>query len=104
MLLIILSARADSTFINSENSKAPVPYGLLVGRSVKTDLKRIDKYVALSNLCIYYTWKNIKKSHKNNKFKISNRMKDSSYLILMFCVRYSRLFWVSYQKAWKTDW
>ena len=28
-------------------------------------------YVALSNLSIYYTWKNIKKSYKNNKFKIS---------------------------------
>ena len=29
------------------------------------------KYVALSNLSIYYTWKNIKKSYKINKFKIS---------------------------------
>ena len=29
------------------------------------------KYVSLSNLSIYYTWKNIKKSYKNNKFKIS---------------------------------
>ena len=29
------------------------------------------KYVALSNRTIYYTWKNIKKSYKNNKFKIS---------------------------------
>ena len=27
--------------------------------------------VALSNLSIYYAWKNIKKSYKNNKFKIS---------------------------------
>ena len=26
---------------------------------------------ALSNLSIYYTWKNIKSSYKNNKFKIS---------------------------------
>ena len=37
----------------------------------KINLKRSDKYVALSNLSIYYTWKNIKKSYKNNKFKIS---------------------------------
>ena len=28
------------------------------------------KYVALSKLSIYYTWENIKKSYKNNKFKI----------------------------------
>ena len=37
----------------------------------KIILKRSDKYVALSNLSIYYTWKNIKKSYKKNKFKIS---------------------------------
>ena len=27
--------------------------------------------MALSNLSIYYTWKNIKKSYKKNKFKVS---------------------------------
>ena len=32
-------------------------------------LKRKDKYTALSILSIYYTWKNIKKSYKNNNFK-----------------------------------
>ena len=37
----------------------------------KINLKRSDKYVALSNLSIYYTWKNLKKSYKNNRFKIS---------------------------------
>ena len=30
-----------------------------------------DKYVALSNLSIYYTWKNIKKPYKIKRFKIS---------------------------------
>ena len=38
---------------------------------IKINLKRSDKYVALSNLSIYYTWKNIKKSSKDNTFKIS---------------------------------
>ena len=37
----------------------------------KMNLKRSDKYVALSNLSIYYTWKKIKKSYKSNKFKKS---------------------------------
>ena len=37
----------------------------------KKKLKGKGKYVALSNLNIYYTWKNIKKSYKSNKFKIS---------------------------------
>ena len=36
----------------------------------KLNLRRSDKYVALLNLSIYYTWKN-KKLCKNNKFKIS---------------------------------
>ena len=34
------------------------------------NFKRSDEYVALSNLSIYYTRKNIKKSYKNNKFNI----------------------------------
>ena len=31
----------------------------------------MQKAFLLSNLSIYYTWKNIKKLHNNNKFKIS---------------------------------
>ena len=34
-------------------------------------LRISDKSVALSNLSIYYTWKNIKISYKHSKFKIS---------------------------------
>ena len=37
---------------------------------VKIDLKRKHEYIALSNLSIYYTWKNIKNPCKYNKFKI----------------------------------
>ena len=44
---------------------------LLLNLTDKIDLRRKDKYVALSNLSIYYTWKNIKTLYKNNKFKIS---------------------------------
>ena len=45
-------------------------------------LLNLDKYVALSSLSIYYTWKNIK-SHKINEFKISvpHGMKNSNYLM-----------------------
>ena len=57
--------------MNSENSKTSDPHRLLLNLSDKINLKRSDKYVALSNLSIYCTWKNIKKSYKNNKFKIS---------------------------------
>ena len=61
----------DTIFVNFENSKTSDLHKLLFSLSDKINLKRSDKYVALSNLSIYYTWKNIKKSYKNNKFKIS---------------------------------
>ena len=68
---IKLQNRMDTIFMNSENYKTSDPPILLLNLSDKINLKRSDKYVALSNLSIYYTWKNIKKSYKNNKFKIS---------------------------------
>ena len=54
----------DTIFINSENSKTSDPHRLLLNLLDKRNLKRSNKYVALSNLSIYYTWKNIKKSYK----------------------------------------
>ena len=57
--------------MNSKNSKTSDPQRLLLNLSDKIDLERSDKYVALSNLSVYYTWKYIKKSYKNNKFKTS---------------------------------
>ena len=37
----------------------------------KLDLRIAEKVIALSNLSIYYTWRNMKSSYNNNKFKIS---------------------------------
>ena len=61
----------NTIFMNSRNSKTTDPQRLLLNLAVKMYLKRKDKYIALSNLSIYYTWKNIKMSYKINKFKIS---------------------------------
>ena len=47
-------------FINSENSKAPEPHVLILKLTDKLDLRRGEKSIALSNLSIYYMWKNIK--------------------------------------------
>ena len=58
--------------MNSENSKTSDPQRLLLNLTDKIDLRTKDKYIALSNLSIYYTLKNIKKSYKNNKHKISS--------------------------------
>ena len=57
--------------MNSKNSETSDPRRLLLNLTDKINLKRSDKYVALSNLSIYYTWKNVKNSYKNNRFKMS---------------------------------
>ena len=51
---IKLQNRMDTIFMNSENSKTSDPHRLLLNLTDKTKLKRSDKYVALSNLSIYY--------------------------------------------------
>ena len=63
--------RLDTIFIISKNSKTSDPHRLLLYFTDKINVKRSDKYAALSNLRIYYTWENIKNSYKNNKFKTS---------------------------------
>ena len=61
----------DTIFMNSENSKTFKPHVLILKLTDKLDLRRGGKIVVLSNLSIYYTWKNIKGSYNNNKLKIS---------------------------------
>ena len=61
----------DTIFMNSENSKTSEYHVLALKLTDKLNLRRGHKTVALSNLSIYYTWKNIKSSYSNNKFKIS---------------------------------
>ena len=62
----------DTIFMNSENSKTSEYHVLVLKLTDKLDLRRGQKTVALSNLSIYYTWKNIKSSYNNNnKLKIS---------------------------------
>ena len=56
--------------MNSENSRTSEYHVLALKLADELDLRRGQKSVALSNLSIYYTWKNIKSSYKNNKFKI----------------------------------
>ena len=56
--------------MNSENSKISKPHVLILKLTDKLDLRRGEKIIALSNLSIYYTWKNIKSSYNNNKFRI----------------------------------
>ena len=64
----------DTIFMNSENSKISDP---------KINLRSKDEYVDLSNLSIYYTWENIKKSYKkkNLKDQLRHGMMNLNYLM-----------------------
>ena len=64
----------DTIFMNSKNSKTSEQYILILKLTDKLDLRIDEKSIALSNLSIYYTWKNIKSSYNNNRFIISAPM------------------------------
>ena len=63
--------RMEAIFMNTENSKTNEPHRFKLDLADKLNLKNPKKNIALVNLSIYYTWKNIKSEYNNNKFKIS---------------------------------
>ena len=52
--------------MNSENSRNFEYQVLALKLADKLDLRRGQKSVSLSNLSIYYTWRDIKSSYNNN--------------------------------------
>ena len=60
----------ETIFIKTENSKTNEPHHKLILNLLQRLNLRSDKHVALQNLSIYYTWKNIRKQYKNNTLKI----------------------------------
>ena len=61
----------ETIFMNTENSKTNEPHRFRLSLADKLNVKDPSNNVALANLSIYYTWKNIKSAYSNNKFKIS---------------------------------
>ena len=57
--------------MNTLNSKTNESDKFMYQFTDKLNLKNPNKNIALANLSIYYTWKNIKSEYNNNKFKIS---------------------------------
>ena len=81
----------DAIFMNCENAKTSDSHRLLINISDNIDLQRSDKYVAVSDISIYYIWRNTKKSYKNSKFKLSSskgnekfELPDASYSVSDF--------------------
>ena len=57
--------------MNTLNSKKNESNRFIYQFNDKLNLKNPNKNMALANLSIYYTWKNIKSEYSNNKFKIT---------------------------------
>ena len=78
----------DTIFMNSQNSQTYKPHVLILKITDKLDLRKGENRISLSNVSIYYTWKNIKISYNKNKFKLSAptridkfELSDGSYSI-----------------------
>ena len=67
--------------MNFESSKTSDPHRLLLNLTDKINLKRNYKYVALSNLSIYYTWEIWKNQTKviNLKYQLQYGLKSLNY-------------------------
>ena len=61
----------ETFFMNTKNSKTNKSHRFKYDLTDKLDLRNPSKNMALANLSIYYTWKNVKSIYKNNKFKTS---------------------------------
>ena len=72
----------DTIFMNSESSKTSEPHVSILNLIDELDLRTIEKSVALSNLSIYYTLKNIKSLYNNNECGISAPTWNDKYELL----------------------
>ena len=77
----------NTIFMNSGNSKTSDPHRPSLNLMDKIDLRRKDKYIALSNFSIYIS------------SNIEQRIWTTWWII--FYIRYSRLFWIYIKKAWE---
>ena len=64
--------RTETIFINTKNSNTNETNKFIYQFTDKLNLKTPNNQnIGLVDLRIYYTWKNIKSTYNNNKFKIS---------------------------------
>ena len=60
----------ETIFLSTLNNKTNESNKFIYQFTDKLNLKNPNKNMALANLSIYYTWKNIKSEYSTNKFKI----------------------------------
>ena len=61
----------ETIFMNTASSKTSESKKFVYNFTENLNLKNPNKNIALANLSMYYTWKNVKYRYNNNKFKIS---------------------------------
>ena len=93
----------ETFFMNTKNSKTNEPNRFKYDLIDKLDLQNPNRNMALGNLSIYYTRKNVKSTYNNNKFKISaptwnslpNKIKKGAYVINLDEYENTDTHWVS---------
>ena len=74
--------KMETFFMNTKNSKTNEPNRFKYDLIDTLDLKNPNKNMALGSLGIYYTWKNVKSTYNNNKFKISAPIWNETFDLL----------------------
>ena len=93
----------DTMFMNSKNSRTSDPHRLLLNLTDKINLKKNDNYVALSNLSIYYTWKNNHTKIVNLKYQLRHGMRNLNYLMDHILYLVLKIILNISLKTWKKD-
>ena len=73
----------EGVFMNTENSKTNEPHKFSLTLADKLNIKDPNNNMALVNLIIYHTWKNIKSEYNDNKLKISAPTWNDALICLM---------------------
>ena len=72
----------ENFFMNTKNSKTNESHRFKYDLIDKLNLRNPNKNMALRSLSIYYTWKNVKSTYNNNKFKISSPTWNDTFDLL----------------------
>ena len=82
--------KMETFFMNTKNSKTNEPNRFKYDLIDKLDLKNPNKNMALVNLSIYYTWKNVKSTYNNNKLKYQHQLGMKHLTCLMDRIIYQK--------------
>ena len=73
----------ETIFTNTKNSKTNEHHRFRLSLADRLNLKDPSKNMALANLSIYYTWKNIKSAYNNIILKFQHQLGMMNLICLM---------------------